>query len=154
MFKKLLAACLLGWEIAAQAGAIIQCDPNATGNTSYPNVSCTSNGYLNVNATVSAGGSTTIIASAGAVTDGSGTITSGGTSQQIFAANATRQYLIVQNLSSGNLYVNLGAAATTGSGSILLLPNSSFLMEDQFVSNQTVNIIGATTGQAFTAKQK
>lgn len=140
----ILAAGLL-FQAEAQA-VVIQCDPAATGSAAYPNVACTAAGVLQTGA--SAGGQSV------ALTDGSGTITTGGTSQQIFAANATRQYLFVQNLSTGNLYINFGAAATQGSGSILLLPNSSFVMEDQTVTNQTVNIIGATTAQAFTAKQK
>lgn len=88
----------------------------------------------------------------GAFTDGSTTITLGGTSQQIFAANATRKYLIIQNISDTDMNVNFGSAATT---STMLLPSmgSSFVMEANFISNQTVNIICATTGKAFVAKQ-
>jgi hypothetical protein len=174
MFKKLLLAVILtigSSEIYADS-SIIQCDPNATGNTSYPNVSCTSNGYINVNSTYTPSGTqnvavtsslpggtnsigrVTIFPYNGTFTDGSGTITTGGTSQQIFGTNGSRAYLLIQNLSTGNLYINFTSAASAGSGSILLLPNSSYVMESSMTSTEAVNIYGATTGQAFTAKQK
>lgn len=239
------ALALVGSSVAFGQSAVnvIQCDPNATGNTTYPNVSCTSNGYINVNATVSAGATTgaaangsavsgnpvlvagydgtdvrtvktdtsgqiivssvatpisvvgaanegtapgngpiriagwdgtdlhtittdtsghliigTGAASIGTVTptsntlrDGSGTITAGGTAQTLDSAR-TRNYLFIQNLSSANLYINFTSAASAGSGSILLLPNSSFSQEGSFVSSQLISIFGATTGQAFTYK--
>lgn len=88
----------------------------------------------------------------GALTDVSGTIAAGGTSQVLQAAQITRKYIMIQNLSSGNLYLNFTSAATTGEGSYELLPNGVFTMEGNFVSNEAINIIGATTGQAFTAK--
>lgn len=165
MVKKLLVGLLLGVGITLQAQAVvIACDPNATGSTTYPNVSCTSNGYVNVNATFTPSGTQNVavtnsptvfvVPTPGTLVDGSSTITTGGTSQQIFATNASRKYLFVQNLSTGNLYINFGSAATQGSGSILLLPNASFAMEASYTSTQTVNIIGATTGQAYTAKQQ
>ena len=88
----------------------------------------------------------------GALTDVSGTITTGGTSQVLQAAQTTRKYIMIQNISSGNLYLNFTSAATTGEGSYELLPNGVFTMEGNFVSNEAINIIGATSGQAFTAK--
>jgi len=93
-------------------------------------------------------------AAAGNLTDGSGTITTGGTAQTIFALNASRKYLYVQNQSTGNLWINFGTNAVQGQPSILITPNgASFVMEASFLSGQSVTIIGATTGQAFTAKQ-
>lgn len=89
----------------------------------------------------------------GALTDGSGTITTGGTSQQIFAANAARKYLLVVNVSALDLWINFGVAAVQTQPSIKITPNGSFVMEGFFVSTETVNIIGATTGTVFTAKQ-
>ena len=93
-----------------------------------------------------------VTGASGALTDVSGTITAGGTSQVLQAAQITRKYIMIQNLSSGNLYLNFTSAATTGEGSYELLPNGVFTMEGNFVSNEAINIIGATTGQAFTAK--
>ena len=88
----------------------------------------------------------------GALTDVSGTITTGGTSQLLTAAVTARKYLMVQNNSTGNLGINFTGAATLANPSIVLVPGGSFTMESNFVSNEAVNIIGATTGQAFTAK--
>ena len=88
----------------------------------------------------------------GALTDVSGTITTGGTSQLLTAAVTARKYLMVQNNSTGNLGINFTGAATLANPSIVLVPGGSFIMESNFVSNEAVNIIGATTGQAFTAK--
>lgn len=89
----------------------------------------------------------------GALTDGSGTITTGGASQQIFAANSTRKYFIFENVSAENLWIDFGTAAVANQPSFKVVPNGQFVMEDFFVSTQTVNVIGATTGLAFTAKQ-
>jgi hypothetical protein len=88
--------------------------------------------------------------------DRSGTITAGGTSQQLAAANATRQYLLVQNNSNGDLWINFGVAAVTTQPSIRLAPGSQIEYSPGgtgVIPTQAVNIIGATTGQVFTAKE-
>lgn len=81
-------------------------------------------------------------------------IDSGGTSQALFAANEIRQILIVQNQSAGDLYINFGAAAAADSTSIKIVAGATFVMEPPgFVDVQAVNIFGATTAQAFSAKE-
>ena len=87
------------------------------------------------------------------VTDRSGTISSGGVAQTLANANTSRKYLIIQNLSAENLYINFTTTAVQGQPSLLLLPNGSFVMEGSFVSTEAVSIIGATTGSAFAAKE-
>lgn len=99
------------------------------------------------------GGGGTVTPTSGALTDRSGTITVGGASQQLAAANATRKYFMFENVSSETLWINFGVVATQSQPSIKVLPNGYFFMEDFFVSNQTINVIGATTGSAFTAKE-
>lgn len=89
----------------------------------------------------------------GTLTNGSGSITTGGTSQQIFASKSDRRYLLIQNISTENLWFNFGTAAVQDQPSIKLLPNASFVMESNFVDTQAVNIIGATTGSKFVAKE-
>lgn len=85
--------------------------------------------------------------------DKSGTITTGGTSQTLSTAKS-RHYLFIQNQSSANLYINFTTAAVaTGQPSIMIPPQGSFVQEGLFVSSEQVNIIGATTGQAFAAKE-
>jgi len=89
----------------------------------------------------------------GTLTDGSGTITTANTSQQVFAANPNRRYLLLQNISSATLWFNFTTAATTAQPSLQLTSGASFVMESSFVSTEVVNIIGGTAGQAFVAKQ-
>lgn len=85
--------------------------------------------------------------------DGSGTITTGGTAQTVFAANGSRRYLYVQNNSTAALWINFTTAATTSQPSLEIVAGNSFVMDSSFVSTEAVSIIGATTGQTFTAKQ-
>lgn len=89
----------------------------------------------------------------GALTDRSGTIAVGGTSQEMAAANAARRYLFVENVSAADLWIDFGSDAEASQPSILIPTRAAFVMEGSFISTQAVNIIGATTGQAFTAKE-
>lgn len=85
-------------------------------------------------------------------TDGSGTITTGGTSQTVFAASESRRYLEIQNISDETMYVNFGAAATTDSNSFKIVAGGSYVNVSNFCPTTTVTIIGATTGKKFIAK--
>lgn len=88
----------------------------------------------------------------GALTDRSGTASTSSTS--IIAANANRKYLMVQNLSGAKMYINFGAAASQGSGSIFLAANGgSFTMEGEFLSTDQIFIIASANSSAFTAKE-
>ena len=91
----------------------------------------------------------------GTFTDDSGTITVGGTSQQVMAANASRKGLMIQNPSTAteSLFVNFGAAATTTGNSVELLPGGTFWEDAGMVSTETVNVVAATGGHAFMAKE-
>jgi hypothetical protein len=102
-----------------------------------------------------AGGLTlTIVPSAGNLTDRSGTIATGSTSQQLAASNIARKYLLVQNLdSAADLWINFTADAVQDQPSVRISPGDAFIMEGSFVSTQQVNVIGPTTGQKFTAKE-
>ncbi|MFX1516903.1 MAG: hypothetical protein ACFFC6_11370 [Promethearchaeota archaeon] len=89
----------------------------------------------------------------GTLTDRSGTITSGGSSQTLAAANTSRNYFFFQNLSSEDLYINFTDAATVDDDSIKVASGGSFVMEDAFVSTEIITVIGATTGSKFVAKE-
>lgn len=89
----------------------------------------------------------------GALTDRSGTIASGGTAQQAMAANTSRRYLFFQNNSTGTLWVRLGAAAVQDQPSWQLPPRAVLVMEDGFVSTEALSVIGATTGQQYSAAE-
>jgi hypothetical protein len=82
-----------------------------------------------------------------------GTITAGGTSQQLMAANSARRGFTVQNQSTTDLYVKVGQTATTNNVSLRLSPGQFYETQPQHASTSVVNIIGATTGQAFYATE-
>jgi hypothetical protein len=91
----------------------------------------------------------------GALTDGSGTVTTGGTSQQVFASLTTRSYLMCQNPTSATetLFVNIGVAASTAGGSIELAPGSSITFSNNFIPTGTVNLTAATAAHRYLCKQ-
>lgn len=85
--------------------------------------------------------------------DRSGTITTGGAAQDLAPAN-NRKGFTIQNLSVGDLFFNLGVTAVQGQPSFRIPPNSLYESPetcDRLAGN--ISIIGATTGQAFTAKE-
>ena len=94
--------------------------------------------------------------STGTLTDGSGTVTTGGTSQQVFAADPNRHYLFCGNPRGAieDLYINFTSAASTTDGkSIDLGPGGTFWFEDNFISTEAVNVTAAGTGHAFICKE-
>jgi hypothetical protein len=88
----------------------------------------------------------------GALADHSGTITAGGASQQAAPANPTRRYLLFENVSAADLWMDFGTPAVQSQPSYRLFSGGSLVMEAGFVSTQSVHVIGASTGQAFTLK--
>lgn len=89
----------------------------------------------------------------GALTDRSGSITTGGTAQQMMAANSSRRYLMIQNASVGALWINFTSAAVQDTPSIQIAAGGNFILETGFVSTEAVSVIGATTGQKWAAKE-
>lgn len=86
--------------------------------------------------------------------DRSGTITLGGTSQQLTPANPDRCYFYFQNLATEDLYINFTTAAGVNTaGSFRVCPGASFFKEGSYVSSEAANVIGATTGSVFTCKE-
>lgn len=109
-------------------------------------------GRLLVSTGGAGGGSITVTPAAlKAGTSRSGTITTGGTAQTLAAANTSRTILAVQNISAGDLWINEdgSAAVVNTAGSYKLVPNATAYVQ----TNEAVSIIGATTGQAFTATE-
>lgn len=92
----------------------------------------------------------------GKITDLSSTIAAGGTAQALVAANELRRGYSVMNLSSGNLFVNDvgGTAVTTGTGSsITIIPGALYESPRDQRPTSAISIIGATTSQAFAARE-
>jgi len=84
-------------------------------------------------------------------TDKSGSITTGGSAQQLAAANTARRSLKGQNISSGDLWINEngGTAAADTAGSYKIPAGATFSVG----TNRAVTIVGAATGQKFTATE-
>jgi hypothetical protein len=84
-------------------------------------------------------------------TDRSGAIAAGGTAQQLAAANTARKSLKGQNISTGDLYINEngGTAAADTAGSYKIPAGATFSVG----TNRAVSIIGAATGQKFSATE-
>jgi hypothetical protein len=90
----------------------------------------------------------------GTLTDNSGTTSATpSTSAQIMAANPTRKYLLIQNVSANTLWINFTTAATTTQPSIELLPGGSLVQETGFVSTEAINGICTVASSAYVAKQ-
>lgn len=82
------------------------------------------------------------------------TITAGGTSQQVFAANPRRRVFMFQNLSAETLYLNFGTnASSTARNSVAVVAGALYESPPNYCPTTTINVVGATTGSAFMAKQ-
>lgn len=93
-------------------------------------------------------------ARAGNLSDASSTITTGGTSQQLLAASTTpRSFFFFQNISAGTLWLGFGATATQAQPSVQVVTGAIFRM-DSFTSDDVINVVGATTAQAFVCKYR
>lgn len=89
--------------------------------------------------------------------DRSGSITSGGTAQQIMPANGNRKGWQIQNTSDTDMYfseVSLAVAPTsTVPSSQYLAPGALYRETGDDVSRTAVTVVGATTGKTFAARE-
>jgi hypothetical protein len=87
------------------------------------------------------------------LTTSTGTIATANTSVVAAATNASRRYLLVQNVSATEIYVNFSAAAVNPTSGFRLGSNESWEAPSHAVPTTTVNIVGATVGQRFIVMQ-
>ncbi len=88
------------------------------------------------------------------LTNRSGTITSGGAAQVLMARNDDRRGFAVQNLSSGDLWIREdGTSAAATQPSLKLIAGAYYETPPRSVTTDEVSIFGATTGQAFYARE-
>jgi hypothetical protein len=92
------------------------------------------------------------ISATGSLTDGSNTITTADTSQEVFAELSNRNYFYFSNISNHVMYVNFGENADTTS-SYKVSSGEKIVFESGFVPSSQVNVICGTQGAAFVAKQ-
>lgn len=88
-----------------------------------------------------------------AVTDRSGTITAGGTAQVLMPANPNRFGYSVQNNSSGDLWISEITTAVANQPSLKIPAGALYECPWYYVPVTAISIIGATTGQAFCARE-
>lgn len=83
----------------------------------------------------------------------SGTITTGNVSQVLAANDAGRIGYCVENLSTGDLWINdIGGDAELAQPSLRLSAGAYFESPPDYRPLARISIIGATTGQAFAAR--
>ena len=91
----------------------------------------------------------------GVFTDGSGSVTTGGTAQDALGANGGRQYVFVQNLDdTDGLWVAFGATAVADQ-CFYLAPGAALEFgagHTKVVPTGRVSVLGATTGNKFVVK--
>ena len=83
----------------------------------------------------------------------SGTIGAGGVSQAWMAANTQRRGFIIQNQSTGPLWYNGLTAAAMDSTSYRVDAGETYETPVHHSGTGAISIIGATTGQAFYARE-
>jgi len=86
-------------------------------------------------------------------TNRSGTITTGNAAQQLAPVNLARKGYFVQNVSAGDLWISTESTAVLNQPSIKLIANAFYESPVGLPPSGAISIIGATTGQAFTARE-
>lgn len=86
-------------------------------------------------------------------TNRSGTITTGGTAQVLMAANTSRKGFFIQNISTGDLWISDLGTAAASQPSVHLPASSYYEPPLNGVPTAAISIFGATTGQAFSARE-
>lgn len=122
-------------------------DTNAAVSISgLANVSVTNTPNVSVTNTPNVAVTTNKLAQSGSFANTQKTVTNAST--QLVAANAARQYLLVQNKdATGNIYLNFGAGAATTLNGILISAGGSYEL-DNIQSTQAIQAIGSLATQS------
>lgn len=86
-------------------------------------------------------------------TNRSGTITAGGTAQVLMGANALRTGFWLQNASAGDLWISDVGTAAAASPCIKVVPGALYESPMTGCPTGSLSIFGATTAQAFSARE-
>lgn len=88
----------------------------------------------------------------GLLADHSGTIATGGTSQELLPANTERCYMLFQNHSDTDMWIVPGdGPAVAGQPSIKI--GAGMAYTPNFIDRRAWHVLCATTGKAYTCKQ-
>ncbi len=91
-------------------------------------------------------------ASNGSPTDLSGTIVTPDTSTLLAPADTSRTWYLIQNLSSANIWINFGAAATGGEPSILLAAGQGLTSDPTFTPSSAIYGYAVTANAQYALK--
>ena len=80
------------------------------------------------------------------------TIAAGNTAQQVFP-NFKRSYLLVQNNSDTDMWLEVGSTPVVGSSLKLVANGGGYVAESNFIPQGAVNIICEVSGKTFYAIQ-
>lgn len=80
-------------------------------------------------------------------------VTIGNTSTSVVASNATRKYLLLQNISDEDIFIKFGAAAVSNEGILIPANNGSYILEGKIISDQAVNGICASGSKTLLVTQ-
>lgn len=86
--------------------------------------------------------------------DLSGTIAAGGTAQALAPLNKAREQLMIQNLSSADIYWSEVGDASATQPSFRVAPGQLYENPPDGCPQGAISIFGATTGQAFSARER
>lgn len=87
------------------------------------------------------------------LTNRSGTITTGGVAQVLMALNSQRRGYWFQNVSAGDLWISAVGAAAAAQPSMKIPPNALFEVNPGTVPTGELSVFGATSAQAFSARE-
>lgn len=82
-------------------------------------------------------------------TDRSGSITTGGTAQNVAAANTARRGFTLQNTSDTEMRVSESGTAASATTGYQIAPGGRFTAS----TNRAISVFGATTGKTFAATE-
>jgi hypothetical protein len=85
--------------------------------------------------------------------DGSGTVATGGAAQTLFGGVVPVTGFLVQNNSSGALWISDVGAASAGGASIAVAAGGLFVTPCSYRPAGAVSLYGGTTGQVFAARR-
>lgn len=85
-------------------------------------------------------------------TDSSGTITLGGTAQDVYAADAVSNGVFFQNISDTAMMIAFGETASATVGRLIPASGGAYENPPAFVPSGRLSVYCATTGKRFTCK--
>lgn len=129
-------------DLRLQAGQIVSATDDGDGSTKRVRIPAVTVVDQSGNAVGGSTASSPTYSTDAAAAKTDRSVTASTASQQAAAANASRKRLIIQNQDAAiAVYVNLGAAATAGIGSLLVAPGATLRIDG---STQALNVIAAS----------